>query len=397
LSRHLFAIRSRSILARHPETRGLVTKEFKFPIEDDAAHIDAALKWFAWAIDSSSDDGVVHGVDLTTFALTGRLDIAPSYPETSGYILCTLVYGVRSRLPSLPGASLERLSKYLVAKQTPSGGIPGPRKDKRALSFDTGQVLAGLTSYYKHIAADDEVRQAVEHAADWMCRQIEPDGSYSIASCYNGQRTYYVQATIGLFHAAQCFDREDWLEAVVRNVNWAYRRHRGDGWFDTISFEDRVEQSLHGIAYTLRGMIELGYRLKRPELIDCGRIAIDAMNRNYTDLPGPGGIPGYFANGFDQYLRTISPTGMSQIAICSYMLSEITKDTKYREFGDRLVNCTKAMQFRGFSEAGLNGGLPGSWPVTGPYENAYIPSWPLKFFLDALYIKSGADPMAMEG
>src|SRR5215831_4422502 len=59
LSRRLFAIRSRSILARHPETRGLVTKDFKFPIEDDAAHIDAALRWLEWAIDSSSDGGVV--------------------------------------------------------------------------------------------------------------------------------------------------------------------------------------------------------------------------------------------------------------------------------------------------------------------------------------------------
>jgi len=202
---------------------------------------------------------------------------------------------------------------------------------------------------------------------------------------------------MGLLQAARYFGREDWLEAVGRNVNWAYRRHRSDGWFDTISFEDHGQQNLHGIAYTIRGMIELGYRLERPELIDCGRIAIDAMNRNYPDLPEPGGIPGYFANGFDRYLRTISPTGMCQIAICSYMLSNIMKDAKYREFGDRLVNCTKAMQFHGFSETGLNGGMPGSWPVTGPYQRAYIPNWPLKFFLDALYIKSGADPMAMEG
>ena len=342
--------------------------------------------------------GVPHSVNLRDFASNGRVNIALSYAETSGYILCTLVYGVRSRLSSLSRERLYRLCGYLLAVQTPSGGMPGPGEDARCLSFDTGQGLTGLTSYYRHIANDQKVSQAIERAANWLSAQIEPDGGYAETSCYNGQRAYYVQASIGLLHAAQCFERKDWLDATARNANWAYRRHRGGGWFDTISFEDDLYQNLHGIAYTLRGMIELGYHLKRPELIDTGRLAIESMAaREYSNLPVPGSIPGYFTDHFWRYLPTISPTGMSQIAICAYLLASIMRDAKYRDFGDRLVNATKAAQLRGFSEAGLNGALPGSWPATGPDMHVSLPNWPLKFFLDALYIKSGADPLAIEG
>ena len=395
---YVTAVRSRAILACHPETRKLTSPGFGFPLESDDRHIAMAISWFDWATAASPDGGVPHSVNLRNFASDKPAEIAPSYPETSGYILCTLIYGLRSGLPSLSRARLEGLCQYLMRAQTSSGGMPGPGQDSRCLSFDTGQVLTGLTSFHRHIDQSAELRSVIERAADWMSAQVEADGGFSPISCYRGQRVYYVQATIGLLHAARCFGRNDWLDAAARNADWAYRRHCGNGWFETISFEDDDYQNLHGIAYTLRGMIELGYHLRRPEMIDAGRAAIDAMaGREYRGLPAPNALPGHFARGYDEYHRSISPTGMSQIAICAYMLAQITADTKYAQLGDRLTEATKTFQLRGFSTPSLNGALPGSWPVTGPYMHASLPNWPLKFFLDALYIKSGADPMRIEG
>lgn len=98
---YLAELRSRAIIAGHPETRKLVAKGFRFPAADDAAHIELALNWFQWATSASADGGVPHSVNIRHFASKVPKGIAPSYPETSGYILCTLVYGLRSDLPTL--------------------------------------------------------------------------------------------------------------------------------------------------------------------------------------------------------------------------------------------------------------------------------------------------------
>ncbi len=390
--------RTRRILSGHPECRQLVTPSFHFPMLSDEEHVALALRWFDWATDMSADGGVPQSISIRDYATDQGIRIAPSYPETSGYILCTLIYGLRSGLPTLARSKLDRLCDYLIASQSPAGGIPGPGEEERLLAFDTGQALTGLTAYFRHVEPKPEVKQAIEQAADWMSAHISPDGSYRPEVCYNGQRAYYVQATIGLLHAAQCLGRDDWLSAAGRNADWAHHQHVGNGWFRTFSFEDTTPQNLHGIAYTIRGMVELGHRLNKPDLVHTAQLAMNEIaDRQYPKLPSPDSIPGHYAGSFDNYRRTISPTGMAQIAICALMLGKITGDESYTRYGYRLIDTTKGFQLRDFAEPGLNGLLPGSWPITGPYMHASLPNWPVKFFLDALYMKVGADPLGIEG
>ena len=85
-SEYLTELRSRSILAKHPETKKLVAGGFKFPVEDDAKHIGLALKWFEWAIDASSDGGcLTASTSETSLQMVGSISHCPTpkRPATS--------------------------------------------------------------------------------------------------------------------------------------------------------------------------------------------------------------------------------------------------------------------------------------------------------------------------
>jgi hypothetical protein len=412
ISQRISELRSTAVIRKSPPVANLVKKGFLFPALSDEEHVKLILDWLEWATSNTSDSGVPQHINLRKYAENGVLRLAPSYPETTGYILCSLIFGLRHGLASLTRQKLDRMTSYLLSVQNRDGSVPGvgedfgslarriprPGEEIRGLAFDTGQVLTGLVAYYRHLEARADVADAIERAADWMSARIEADGAYAMSSCYNGARAYYIRATIGLVEAAKAFGREDWLHAARRNAEWTFRQRSGPAWFRTFSFEDHEFQNLHGIAYTLRGLIALGRNLGELKYVAVSKACIDRLlDRSFPDLPVPDAIPGHFADSFRKYRRTVSPTGMCQLALSAFLLAKIYGDSRYAKYGASLIDSVKRFHIRGLTERGLNGLLPGSWPVTGPYMHAVLPNWPIKFFLDGLYIKQGADPLALEG
>jgi hypothetical protein len=394
----LIAYRSAKIVRAVPSLRFLNDPAFLFPIGSDQEHIAETLNWISWASSQKAGGGIPQLVNVRQFALEGGVTLAPSYPETTGYMLCTLIFGRQHQLPTASDAELNRLLEYLLSAQLPDGSFPPPGNGSNGLAFDTGQVLTGLVAYHRHVDTSAALAKAIEKAARWLSDEVEADGSYSERSSYNGKRAYYIRASMGLIHAAKEMQRRDWLEAAARNAEWTLRLRDGPTWFRRFSFEDGAFQNLHGIAYTLRGLIDLGRHLGRDDYIEASRSCIDAMVfRSYPDLPAPHALPGYFARSFARYRRTVSPTGMCQVALSCMLLGRILNDERYAAKGRELIGSVKQFHFRGLPERAMNGLLPGSWPITGPYMHCSLPNWPIKFFLDGLYICQGADPLGLEG
>ena len=390
--------RSTAILARHPELRILIDPTHLFAAHDDSWHIRSILRWLEWAIEQNGDGGVPQLVKLRAHAENNRVLLTPSYPETTGYLLASLIFGQRSGLPSLDPSFLLRMISYLLACQKPSGAFPGPGQETRELAFDTGQVLVGLVAYYRHVEQSSSVLESIYRAGSWLNAQVTAEGSYSNASSWNNPKVYYLRASMGLLHASELLEQNEWRAAVQRNLNWALTRRSSLAWFDSFSFETGSFQNLHGIAYTIEGLLDLGRRLGHDESINAAKACVDAIfDRDYVNLPAPDCIAGHYSKNFKRNRKTISPTGMCQIALCAFILASVLRNTSYFEKGKSLVQSSKRFHLQGFTEPALNGLLPGSWPVTGPYMHCVLPNWPIKFFLDGLYICSGADPLDAEG
>ena len=77
-------------------------------------------------------------------------------------------------------------------------------------------------------------------------------------------------------------------------------------------------------------------------------------------------------------------TGSAQTSIVWSTLYALTGEDKYREAACRVNRYLMARHDIRNPDERLRGGLPGSWPVDGPYEPLRILNWATKFLVDAL-------------
>src|SRR3954470_16169285 len=105
------------------------------------ATVTAALDWLGQAQDHSAtrDGGVARHYSLVT-------GWAASYPETTGYIVPTLIEQARLRNDSDLRERARRMLDWLVSIQFPDGGFQGGmvgQTPRVPVTFNTGQILLG--------------------------------------------------------------------------------------------------------------------------------------------------------------------------------------------------------------------------------------------------------------
>jgi uncharacterized protein YyaL (SSP411 family) len=88
--------------------------------------------------------------------------------------------------------------------------------------------------------------------------------------------TYNVKAAEGLCKAGVTFDREDWVQAALRNAAFCLSRQQPHGWFRDCCLDDPERPVLHTIAYTVQGLLEVGRLTAREDLIAAARRTADA-------------------------------------------------------------------------------------------------------------------------
>ncbi|MCI0434621.1 MAG: terpene cyclase/mutase family protein, partial [Gemmatimonadetes bacterium] len=193
------------------------------------AVIETGLQWLCRAQDSSAtrDGGVARHYDL----LEGW---GPSYPETTGYIVSTLL----DCAPDHPRMNLpqraRRMLDWLVAVQLPGGAFPGGtigEQPVEPVTFNTGQILLGLCSGVE--AFGDAYRPAMLEAAVWLVATQDPDGCWRrFPSPFTPgeEKVYYTHAAWSLIETERLAPDCGYAEAAHRNALWALTQQLPNGW-----------------------------------------------------------------------------------------------------------------------------------------------------------------------
>ena len=128
-----------AVAEREADQRGL-------PAQDPGieAVIAACTDWLRAAQDhsASADGGVARDFSLVK-------GWATSYPETTGYIIPTVIELARRQDSAELHQRARRMLDWFVAIQFPEGGFQGGRIDSTPrvpVTFNTGQVLLGLAA-----------------------------------------------------------------------------------------------------------------------------------------------------------------------------------------------------------------------------------------------------------
>lgn len=339
--------------------------------------IELGLAWLKRAQDcsSSQDGGVARHYSF-------KNGWAPSYPETTGYIIPTFLQHAKGTGDADLKQRAERMLNWEASIQLPSGAFQGSTigvAQVHPVVFDTGQVLQGLAAGV--VEFGDKYRPAMTKAADWLVKSQDPDGAWRVPNPFSipGDHTWETHVAWGLLEAARVETGRGYGEAALRNIYWAVGRQSDNGWFSDCCLDDVEKPLTHTIGYVLRGVIE-GYRYSREKsLLDS---CLKAANGICGAIDSDGRLSGRLDRTWRPAARWVCLTGSSQIAICLLLL--------HLETGDRLL-LDAALRLNRFVRStvhctgpeDLRGGIKGSFPVNGDYSPFELPNWACKFTVDA--------------
>lgn len=340
--------------------------------------IEESIAWLVRAQDntSSTDDGVARDYSLNKGWNT-------SYPETTGYIIPTLIEYSHLKGDEEIRECAKRMLNWCVHIQLDDGAFQGGRIDARPVvpvTFNTGQILLGLAA---GVAEFGEVyRPAMRTAADWLRDSQDDDGcwrKHPTPFAEPGEKAYETHVSWGLLEAARIDPDRKYGEAALKNVQWAITKQRDNGWFEDCCLSDPEHPLTHTIGYVLRGVIE-AYRYSEDEVyLVSAQLTADAILKS---VDGDGKLPGCLDSNWQASADWVCLTGSVQIAHCFFMLFQYTKNKKYRDVAYLLTRYVrKTIKIEGSDE--VRGGIKGSFPVNGDYGSFEYLNWAAKFFIDA--------------
>ena len=350
--------------------------------------IEEAVQWLCRAQDQSptADDGVARHYSLVK-------GWGSSYPETTGYIIPTLLrYADQSSNDALR-QRVRRMLDWLVSIQFDNGAFQGGMVDQlplRPVTFNTGQILIGLAAGQRQFG---DYFDPMKLAADWLSQTLDDDGAwrlYPSPFAEYGGNTYDTHVAWGLLEAARVTKDSEHSDAALTNIRWALTRQHENGWFENccLSYPDRP--LTHTLGYALRGVIE-GYLFENDErLLLAARKCADGI---LSALRPDGWLPGRLDSNWRGAAPWVCVTGSSQIAHCWYLLYRITGDDRYRDAG-RLTNSWVRRTVKMTGDLDVRGAVRGSFPSDGDYCCLEFPNWAAKFTIDVSMLELSIDAAA---
>jgi len=334
-------------------------------------HLHAAAAWLLAAQQAGGGDGYPHSFHL----LYGW---RPAYPETTGYIVPTLLNLHRR----LGGAALRNSAaaalRWLETVQRSDGSFCDLQG--RPQAFDTGQVLLGFNYAAEH-APELAKRGALERAARWLAASQEKDGSF-IRFAYNAiPHSYYARVGVALAQAGRILGDDSLRQAGLRNLRWAVAQQQPNGFFRQLSFEAGMPPYLHTMIYVIEGLMdgaaetgEDSFRLSATAFAT--RLRELSEDRDYI-------LRSQYREDYSVANGEKCLVGLAQWAAVCFRMARAELNKAWWREGDKTLGFLKSQQIL-CADRRLHGGLFGSAPPWGRYMRLAIPNWGAKFFIDAI-------------
>ncbi len=351
----------------------------------DADHLHTAVQWLLCAQDASSDGGIAGRYTLSD-------GWTSSYPETTGYIIPTLLAletagfaGCRARAG--------RCIDFLIDVQLGSGAFPGmeiaENRDEPSV-FNTAQILNGLTAWHR-FTQDERVLSAARRAADWLVAMQDADGAWRKHLYGNRTYTYMAHAGCWLAEFGAHVGDQRYIDAARSHLRWVLTHVDAEtGWINDCGFgDDPTDRSAvtHTIAYTIWGILLMSQLVGDDQGISVARRAAHAVARR---LEVSRRLPGKLDWRWRPAASYACLTGNAQMALIWIEFHRIDGDPALLSAACKALDLVKAAQQMTSADSGIRGGISGSEPVWGDYIHLAYPNWAAKFFIDAMLAKRNA-------
>lgn len=344
-------------------------------MNDNKTYMKAGMEWLCRAQDAARDGGVAGWFSF--FKGWSR-----SYPETTGYIISTFLDYFNKTGKEEHRNRAARMADWILSIQMESGAFTGHhvgvKPDPRV--FNTGMVLTGLMRIFKE-TQDEKYLEAAKKAGDFLAETQETDGSWKKCAFHGLAHTYYTRVAWALLQLNLILPQEGYAESARKNLDWALRQKKDNGWFDKCAFEAGKDPYTHTIAYMVEGLLESGILTKEKKYYEP---AMDIAERLLKIYEIKKRMPGTFNEKWRGDFSYSCLTGDAQISVIWHKVYKFSGDARFLNAAVKINDHLKEKQNKVIPLNGIRGGICGSSPVWGAYHPFWVPSWAVKFFVDAL-------------
>jgi hypothetical protein len=344
-------------------------------------HLAAAIDWLCRAQDMRDGKPDAGGVSAGWSFEDGWL---PSYPETSGYIVETLVAAALALDRPHLRSRANRIIDWELSIQQPDGAFPGHfgEPGSHPVIFNQGQIMHGMLAGYSELNRPECLESAVR-GGHWLARVQDEDGCWRRYEHNGVPHTYNTRGTWALLATGLIANEPALVRSAVRHLDWALAQQSDSGWFRNNAFTPDRLPFTHTIAYAIRGFLECGALLGDERYVDAAEkaaVAVAAVQR--TD----GWLAGTLDAQWKPGARYCCLTGVAQMAINWLRLEQERRRSALRDHARLGLAFLKRHHRIHDSDPVVRGALAGSAPIWGRYSMFEFPNWAAKFFADALMI-----------
>ncbi len=351
-----------------------------FTLEEKKEALGKAVSWLLRAQKMMKDDG------FGSYRLTDGW--SDSYPETSGYIIPTLIrYSKMIDDTEILNKAIAA-GDWLIGIQKKSGGWQGGKmnENQQEVVFNSGQIIRGLLEIYL-INDNDKYLGSSVKAGNWLCSVQHKEGYWKKYTPLNEARVYDSYVDVPLLKLWKMTGDKKYKDAAIKNLNWIVeKKQHKNGWFEDC--DNTVKRNnkpiLHTIAYTIDGLLNSGQILDDDKYIEAGKKAADILLSVFMEKHYLNGRYDHNWKG-TEYLMT---TGYAQMGVVWFKLYEITGNKKYFDNACKINDLLVIVQNRKIKkDKNTKGALTGSVPLWGRYELFGFPNWATKYFADSLMME----------
>ena len=346
-----------------------------------AVHLNATIDWLCRAQDVRDDHADAGGVSAGWSFEDGWL---PSYPETTGYIIETMLAAAKLlNRPELVGRA-QRMIDWELSIQQLDGAFPGHfgEPGSRPVIFNTGQIMHGMIAGYTQLQREECLSAAVR-AGHWLARQQDEDGCWRRFEHKDTAHVYNTRAAWPLLATGLIAGDARLVMSAKRNLDWALTQQTESGWFATNAFVHGRAPFTHTIAYAIRGFLESGVLL-------CDERYLNAALKAGRGMAAAQRQDGWLAGTYkDRWLADANYaclTGVAQMSLNWTRLAQATDSQELRGNARSALAYLKTTHRLDHTNPAVRGGIAGSAPVWGDYSRFEYPNWAAKFFADALMV-----------
>jgi uncharacterized protein YyaL (SSP411 family) len=373
-------------LASRDVVHGYLAVPRRTPVDYTTA-LNGAIDWICRAQDASGDGGVARSYTLAYHRSIKRSGWTPSYPETTGYIIPTMFdYARRTQRDDLFARAV-RMTDWETDIQMPNGAVKGGTVDAPSTPavFNTGQVLFGWVRAFEETRKQRYLDAAVR-ASDFLVSVQDPDGAWrkalgGFASSAIASYTYNTRTAWGLYLVGVATGSHVYKDSAMRNIDFALTEQQPNGWLRNNCLYDRERPLVHTIAYSLRGILEIGMAAREERYIAAARRGADQLLQKQRE---DGSLAGRYDAQWEPTVTYSCLTGNAQMGTVWARLFHLTGEAKYLEGLTRVNEYLRRVQWHGTGNPGLDGGISGSFPLHGRYNKFQVLNWAAKFFADSL-------------